>query len=324
MSKFHHLGSSLVKALFRGAWPIIISCVLMAALSAYYAFNHLAMRTSRNDLVSSDQRLIRLSEKIDRQFGSRDNMVVVVENTDLNRSVKFAEALATELRQYPRQFREIFYRVDPAKFKKWAWLYLDQQDLSRLKEKLSEHRREMEAISSNPRLTRFFEVANEEITRALVGHLFTGFLKEEPEKIPDLGLLQATLKQLHLSLTGSNTYTSPLNSIFPGEVTDLSQEGYFLTENDKYLLFLVTTTEDGYTLTAENLKRLRQVVDQVKAGFPGIQVGVTGSGALEADEMTEAMADIELASWLSLGSQMLLMVLFFRSFKRTLVQGAVL
>lgn len=324
MSKFNHFGSSMIKAIFRGAWPIIIFSILMAALSAYYAFNHLAMRTSRNDLVSSDQRLISLSEKIDRQFGSRDNMVVVVENTDPHRTINFAEVLATELRQYPRQFREIFYRVDPEKFKKWGLLYLDQQELSRLKEKLTEHRREMEAIAANPRLTRFFEVVNEEITRALVGHLFTGFLGEEPEKIPDLGLLQATLKQLHLSLTGSNTYSSPLNSIFPGEAADLSQEGYFLTENDKYLLFLVTSTEDGYTVTAEDLKLLRQVVDRVKTGFPGIQVGVTGPGALEADEMTEAMGDVELASWLSLVSQMLLMVLFFRSLKRTLVQGAVL
>lgn len=40
--------------------------------------------------------------------------------------------------------------------------------------------------------------------------------------------------------------------------------------------------------------------------------------------MSEAMTDVGLASWLSLAGQMLLMILFFRSLKRTLVQGVVL
>ena len=107
-------------------------------------------------------------------------------------------------------------------------------------------------------------------------------------------------------------------------MSDLSQAGYFFTENDKYLLLLVTTRQGDYTATAEDVKLLRQVLDRVKARFPGIQAGVTGPGALEADEMSEAMADVGLASTVSLVGQMLLMILFFRSLKRTLVQGAVL
>ena len=169
-------------------------------------------------------------------------------------------------------------------------------------------------------------MVNEEITLAMVGHLFTGFLQEEQrkEKIPDLGLLQANLKQLEISLNGGEAFTSPLKSLTPGEESDLRQSGYFLTENDRYLLLLVTTRQVDYTAIAEDLKLLRQVIDRVKARFPGIQAGVTGPGALEADEMSEAMADIELASSVSLIGQMLLIILFFRSLKRTLVQGAVL
>lgn len=326
MSRFHHLGSSLVKALFRSAWPVIVFSLLMTAISVYYALNHLSMRTSRGDLVGTDLRIMRLSEELDRQFGSRDNLAVVVENTDPKHCIQFVETLAAELRQYPQHFRELFYRVDPQKFKHWALLYLQQKQLLEFKDKFSDHQRELRALSSDPRLNRFFQVVNEEITRAMLGHLFTGFLKEdqEKEKIPDLGLLQATLKQMEISLNGSEAYTSPLKSLIPGEITDLSQAGYFLTENDKYLLLLVTTRQEAYSETAEDLKLLRQVLDRVKARFPGIRAGVTGPGALEADEMSEAMADVELASWLSIVGQMLLMILFFRSLRRTLVQGAVL
>jgi hopanoid biosynthesis associated RND transporter like protein HpnN len=327
LSRFQHLGSSLVKALFRSAWPVIVFSLLMTAISVHYALNHLSMQTKRGDLVGTDLRIMQLSVEMDRQFSSLNNhLAVVVENTDPKHCIQFVEALAAELGQYPQHFRELFYRVDPQNLKHWALLYLEPKQLLELKGKLFDHQRELKALSSDPRLIRFFQMVNEEITRAMVGHLFTGFLQEEQEKekIPDLGLLQASLKQLEISLNGGEAFTSPLKSLTPGVMSDLSQAGYFLTENDKYLLLLVTTRQEDYTAIAEDLKLLRQVLDRVKARFPGIQAGVTGPGALEADEMSKAMADIELASLVSLVGQMLLMIFFFRSLKRTLVQGAVL
>ncbi len=326
MSGFHNFGSTLVKVLFRGAWLIILFSLLMTAISVYYAVNHLSMRTSRNDLVGTDLRIMRLSEEMNRQFGSRDNLAVVVQNSDPKHCIQFIEALAAELRQYPQSFQEVFYRVDPEKFKHWALLYLEPKQLLEIKDQFSGHQKELRALAADPRLNRFFQVVNEEFTRTMMGQLFTGFLQEGPEKekIPDLGLLEATLKQMEISLTGGTAFDSPLNSIIPGGVTDLSQAGYFHTDNDKHLLLLVTTRQGNYTETAEDLKLLRQILDRVKARFPGIQAGVTGPGALEADEMSEAMADVGLASWVSIVGQMLLMVLFFRSLKRTLVQGAVL
>jgi len=69
---------------------------------------------------------------------------------------------------------------------------------------------------------------------------------------------------------------------------------------------------------------LRDIVDRVKGDFPGLKAGVTGPLALEADEMGSAMKDITLATWLSLVSQMILLILFFRSLKRALMQAFVL
>jgi hypothetical protein len=322
---FQRIWVFLIATLFRGAWPIIALTMILGALAAYYSYQNLSMKTSRDELISTDQHLIRLSREVDRQFGVLDNLVVVVENTDLSRSIQFAEALAGELRQYPHNFRDIFYRVDPEKFKKWALLYLEQKELVKLKENLWEHRRELEALAADPRLGRFFLVVNEEITRTMIGELFTGFLRPEEEtKIPNLDLLQSTLQQLEFHLTGKDSYTSPLKSIFLGEITEFGQEGYFLTENDQYLLFLVTAEHDGHTVMAQNVQLLREAIARVKARVPGIEAGVTGPGALEADEMTSAMADVELASFLALISQMALLLIFFRSLTRTLVQGFVM
>ncbi|MEW6658692.1 MAG: MMPL family transporter [Thermodesulfobacteriota bacterium] len=316
----------MIRGLQRCAWPIIGVALILAALSVYYTLNHLTFRTSRNDLVASDQKLIARSQQLDKAFGSRDGLMVVAENHHPSHSIAFAEALATELRRYPQEFPELFYRMDPEKFKQWALLYMDPKDLAQLKTNLLDNRQVLERLAARPNLTGYFQAINEAITRSMIGHLFTDFLEEEKaeDKLPDLSFLNASLRQINRQLAGDQTYVSPFKGLFPGELADLSQEGYLFTANDKYLLFLITPEEDGYTTSAHTLALLRQCVARVKARFPHLQAGVTGPTALEADEMAGAMKDVSLATWISLLGQMLLLILFLRSLKRPLVESLIL
>lgn len=309
----------------RFAWPIIIVSLLATGLSVYYSLTRLRFSTSRTELVASDLHLIRLTQELEREFGERDQFVVVVENHSKERAIAFAEALAARLRQHPHRFPELFYRVDPEAFRQWALQYLNLGDLEQLRAKLTDHRQVLEAIAAEPTLIRFFQVVNQEITRAMISEVFTSFLEDkEEEPIPDLALFNATLRELERSLSGEGGYRSPLKTLLPGDLGDLSQEGYFFTENHKYLLFLVTTRQDGFTNIHDDLLLLREEVAAVRAQFPGVVAGVTGPAALSADEMAGAFADINLASWLSLFLQVAIMVIFFRSLKRPLVQGIVL
>ncbi len=309
----------------RCAWPLLAVAVVLAVASVYYTVTNLTIRTSRNDLVASNQRLIQQSEKMDRAFGGRDGMVVVVENGHPKRAVKFANDLATELRRYPEHFPEIFYHIDPERLKRSALLYLDPQDLDKIKNHLLEQQNLLSGLAADPRLTTFYRLVNDRIARAMIGELFTGFLadKEKPE-LPDLSLLNTSLRGLSASLEGHQPQDPLFTSFFPKELSDLEGAGYFFTENDKFLLFLVTPKGDGYASRSKDLALLRQVVDQVKARYPGLEAGVTGPDALEADEMSSSMKDVTLATWLSLAGQLGLLILFLRSLRRTLVEGLVL
>jgi hypothetical protein len=315
-----------MQGLRRLSWPLVAVALLTAVGGVGYALKNLRISTSRSDLVASDQRFMALSNKMDRAFGGRDGLVVVVEAPTRRRAVDFADALALELKRYPQAFPELFYRQDPERFKPWALLYLDPPDLSMLKDRLLEQRRVLTALAADPTLTRFYQSINEEITRALISHLFTEFLEEKPveEKLPDLGFLNASLAELKRQLQGEGPYASPFQTFLPKVFGDLTTEGYFFTENDRYLLFLVTPGPDGYGETTEYLNLLRQAVARVKERFPGVEAGVTGPDALQADEMSEALRDVTLATWLSLAGQMLLLILFLRSLKRPLMEGLVL
>jgi uncharacterized protein len=316
---------SLIQGMRQCAWPTIAVALVLTVVSVYYTLTHLAIRTSRNDLVASSQRLITLSDKMEKDFGLRDGLVVVVEGASRSRSVEFADALAAELRQYPQEFADLFYRIDPERFKPWALLYLETPDLLKLKAHLLDNQGVMAGLAAEPTLSRFYGLVNEEITRALIGNLFTGFLEEEgKEKLPDLALLNASLRQLCRQLKGGQDYESPFATFFPKGMGELTSEGYFFTDNEKYLLFLITPQQDGFATKEEQLKVLRQVLAGVKSRFPDVSAGVTGPDALEADEMASALKDVTLATWLSILTQMVLLIIFLRSLRRTLVEGAVL
>ena len=307
------------------AWPIIVVSVLLAGLAVFYTFHGLTIRTSRNDLVAGDRRLLQLTHQMDRAFGGRDGLVVVVENGHPEVTTKFADALAAELRRYPDRFPELFYRLDPKSFTRWALLYLDTHDLIKLKDNLAGQKNLLSGLAADPGLMTFYKLVNEQMTRAMIGNLFTGFLTEDKgQEQPDLDLLNASLKELRLSLEGNHPYVSPLNALYPKELGDLSQEGYFFTENNKFLMFLVTPQPDGFHTIHGDVELLRDAVARVKGRFPGIQAGVTGPDALQSDEMSSAMKDVTLATWLSLLSQMVLLIVFLRSLKRTLVEGMAL
>ncbi len=307
------------------AWPLLALAVVLAGLSVYYTFTHLAIRTSRNDLVASNQRLMKQTEKMDKAFGGRDGMVVVVENGHPQRAIKFANELAAKLKRYPNYFPELFYHINPERFKSSALLYLDTKDLNDIKDSLLGEQNLLSGLAANPRLTTFYRLVNDQIAQSMIGHVFTGFLTEKPkQELPDLSLLNASLGGLSDRLGGKKAQSSLFSSFFPKELGDLEGAGYFFTENDKFLLFLVTPKGKGYASRSKDLALLRTVVDQVKTDFPGLQVGVTGPDALEADEMSSSMKDVTLATWLSLLGQMGLLILFFRSLRRTLVEGLVL
>jgi hopanoid biosynthesis associated RND transporter like protein HpnN len=315
-----------MQALRYCAWPIIVISVLVAVASVYYTYTRLKIDTSRNALVASDKHLIKISEGMTRDFGGRDGLVVVAENGHPARTVNFADALAAELRHYPDRFTDLFYRLDPETLKPWALLYLDYQGLAKIRNNLVDQRALLARLAADPRLTTFYQGINEQMAKVMIGHVFTGFLDEKPagDALPDVTLLNASLKQLLLSLEGAKTSASPFEAFFPQELADMSQQGYFFTDNDKFLLFLVTPRSGDYATRNEDVALLRGVIHRVAAQYPGLQVGVTGPDALESDEMASSLSDISLATWLSLAGQMLLLILFFRSMRRTLVEGVTL
>lgn len=305
---------------------IVASAIGLAVLSITYTVGNLQFWTSQRALLSREDRLVRLSETAD-QFSDFDTFVVAIEGHDKRRSLEFLKILTPKLEADRRHYLEVFSRVDPEQFKPWALLYLKRQDLLLLRDNIQEHGEFIRKFVQSPGLCTFFEQVNNEMAERMVGELFTGFLDvggRQDRKPMDLQFLIRTLGEMKGYLKGTAAFASPWNSFFAqGDWGDEGEEGYFWTENKRYLLLFVTPAEaaEGFSPGQASLAQLRQTINAVRTtGFPDINVGVTGQKALDEDEMGAAMRDMSVATLLSLAGLAVLLVVFWHGIRRPLIE----
>ncbi len=312
------------------AYPLVTLALalILALVSVGYTFLHLEFQTSRKDLVSSDERIVRLGEEA-RRFHDMDSFVVAVENRDADRAVEFIRALASRLESDTRNYAQVDYRIDPDDFRSWALWFLGTPELGNLVQSIEERADMMARLIDSPSLPGLLREVNREITVGMVGELFTGFLDEDTEKDQgnrgrdeDISFLIELFGEMSRRLEGENVPVRPWNAFF--QVEELNEdglEGYFRTPGgDYFLVFVTPTLVSGFTKAQHALTALRDDIGLVRKDFPDIRAGVTGQEALNMDEMSVAVNDMTTATLVSLAGLGILLIAFWRSVRRPMLE----
>jgi len=308
---------------------ILVVAGAVAFASIIFTAAKLEMVTDQLELISLDHPLIRLSNMLDPfRMGGTSSFTVVIQAPVPHKAVSFIKQLSSRIKEDKGHFQDVIFRIDPDSFRPWQLLYLEKQDLLDLQEKVDQHYQLVQGFSETPELLGFLKLVNHEMSSRMVGELYTGFLdKKETDdktnKAPfDLSFLIATLEGMQSYLHDAPSFRSPWSSLFVNAGYDPELAGYFWEADKRYLLAFVVpnSTESGFLGTRESLVRLRELIQNTKASFPDIQAGVTGQEALKIDEVNTVSKDMAVAMWLSLVGVFILMVVFFRGFRRPCLQ----
>ena len=293
----------------------------MALASVVFTVAKLEMVTDQLEMIAIDHPLIRLSNMLDPfRMGGTSSLTVVIQAPEPDQAVHFIKQLSSRIKEDQGHFKDVIVRIDPDSFRSWQLLYMEKQDLLDLQKKIDQHYQLIQGFSEIPDLLAFLKLVNGEMSSRMVGELFTGFLdnKEIDEKTGnkkpfDLSFLIATLEGMQSYLHDAPSFKSPWSSLFADAGYDPELAGYFWEADKRYLLAFVVpnSTESGFLGTRGALVRLRKLIQDTKASFPGIQAGVTGLEALRIDEVSTVSEDMALAMWLSLAGVFILMVLFW-------------
>jgi hopanoid biosynthesis associated RND transporter like protein HpnN len=305
-------------------WITLISALLLTLLSVYVTVQRLSFTSTRSALAPLKGRLAQLQEEYRQAFGDRDRAIIVIQSDDQDRAKRFAAALARRLRAQVPGVEEVLERFDLKALEDHFLLYLSPQELVDLKGKLQEHRALLEELSAEPGLNRLFHLIQREISKALVGHLFTGFLEEsdgEEQRPVDLAPLVVLLEQLKAWTEGPRVYASPWSRFFTDIDENDDRDGYLWSEDKRFLFVLATVKGDAESFIRfqRPIEGIRKEIRTLQQQYPGIKAGVTGDPALEYDEVNAAQRDSGLATVISLVGVALLVVVVFRGILRPLM-----
>jgi hopanoid biosynthesis associated RND transporter like protein HpnN len=319
-------GGALLARMVRAATarPVltIALSLALAAVGALYTAKALTFQTSAVQLLPPDRLYVQRFQQALQEFGELNDIVVVVQAPSLPRAQDYADRLAADIRALPGAGR-VAHRIDPDLFKGQALLYLSTERLAELRDKIVEHRAFIQAYAANPSLDQLFAGLSEEIARRIaLGFIDLGIGGDAAPRF-DPGFVQTLLDVIGEGLDGEPA-ASPWARVLTAAGDDRS--GYFLS-GDKTLLFIfVEPRRDAASFTDNEqfLDAIRRAIGALRAGYPDVAAGVTGTPALSNDEMVTAFHDSTWAGAVAFALTLALLLAVFRRVVEPLVLLAVL
>ncbi|HZO84830.1 MAG TPA: MMPL family transporter [Verrucomicrobiae bacterium] len=267
--------------------------IVLAVLCVFYTVYNLEFLTSRNVLVGAEKEYHRIYLEFKKEFPVQDELVVVVESTDIERNRQFVERLGARLQTETNLFAGVFFKGDLQAMGSKALLFLPEDALADLAKTLHEYLPVLQEFAKANNLVSLFDLVNTQFRTAV-----RRSDEENQALVNALPALERILKQAVDSLDRVGRPPSPgVTALFEGGLE--AERQMYITFGDGRI-FLLTAQAAAESLNADAVKRIRTLMDQVQLEVPGVNVGLTGEPVLELDEMAQSEKDSMLATIVSL------------------------
>ena len=286
----------------RLAWLVVALSALSSVAAGYYLAANFRIITSNENMLSSDLPFRKNAAAISKAFPKlSDNIVIVIDGQTPDLADDAAAALKAKLRERPNLFGDVYDPEGGDFFRKNGFLYLDTKDLYEHSDRLAQAQPFLGALWRDPSLVGLFAMFDLAIDEALKDK---GARPIEMAKalnaVADVVVAQAAGKFRHFSwqelMSGKNNGDAARNRRLI--VIQPTLDFHSLRPADKAMAALRGLARD-LKLTPEN----------------GVTLRLTGSAAMEHEELKSVEDGMGLAGVLSLVLVIGLLVIGLRSFR---------
>ncbi len=309
----------LVSVVCRYPLSVLLLSLALAGGSLWAAATRLQYKTQRNDLVSPDKEHQQRWREYLAEFGDDDDIVVVVKGTDRPRMEKALEALAARVQARPELFDRLFYKVDLRSLRRRALLFLSTEEIQSIQHHLNDMGQLLKYGAISWKLLTLSSLLQEAVQRTSKMNPRAPLTAGDEEFLTQLGNITRNAKDV---IVDPGKYKTPWGSLMsrpPQQKDLLAEPQYFFSEppagSSEILAFLLVRPikeKDSFTYALKSVTAIRNIVDQTRPEYPGVEFGVTGLPVLETDEMTAADRDTRMASWLAIAGVSVLFLLVYR------------
>jgi len=276
--------SFLARAIARTPGRVVLLCLVLVGLAGAFAWSRLRIETDRAALIGDQHRYNQVFRELRTEFGDLDAMIVLVggEHDDARAA---AANLAETLARDPERFPRVFWRVPPGALGGKGLLFVDPPALEEIAGRLEGGRGAITSLRKGGLGAFYGELARQ------VQALGRGELSQDAEPT----FLPSFLDQLEGALEGRLSGKPPWEAWIPAGAV-AGRDGHTWTEDGR-LVVLVQPPPGGGEAA---VKSLRDVLEEVGAAHPKVELALTGEPVLEADELITFRADATRATLLSL------------------------
>ncbi|NOQ36506.1 MAG: MMPL family transporter [Methylococcaceae bacterium] len=267
--------------ILRYPWLLILFTFLICGASLHYTMNNLGVNTNTAEMLSQDLPFQKNRKRVEAEFPQDANAIImVVEARTPEETSLAANSLAQQLQLQPEFFESVYIPTENDFFKQQALLYLDEDELAELAQKLTEAQPFIGHLAQNYHLQGLFSI----ITQAL---------KQEDNDLPmDLNpLLKAINQSFEEQLKGNNYHLS---------WQDLLAAKRLNTDTKRTIVMVKPKLNYDEILPAEHaLTVARKTVRQMLAQNSSLNIRMTGEVALEHEELESVTEGAAIAGIVS-------------------------
>jgi len=281
--------------------------VVLFIFSIAYTVQNLEFKTNRKDMVGDDQVYHHNYQEYKQEFQAEDELVAIVESHDLEKNRQFVERLGARLLQETNLFTDVIYNNDVKMLGNKALLFFPEANLEELRDTLRNYRPFLEQFSQATNLHSLFRLFNRQFRTAKRDDGV-----ENRSLVNAIPAIDRIVRQAADSLQRPGLPPAPgLTALF--DAGKKAEKQIYITFADGRI-FLVTTRAKTESLNKAAVRRLGELVEQVRTEVPGVNAAITGEPVLEYDEMQQSRRDTTVATLVSL---LLVALIFIYGYQET-------
>ncbi len=311
--------------LYRFPVQVLLASVLLAVVCGYWTATRIGYQSNPNDLLTPDARYHKNFLNYLKEFRDEEDFIIVVTGPEFARNRDCVEWIAGRIKADPELARNLFYKIDFAPLEDRSLLFVDEKELDKIDSQLEQFSKVMRKSGWQLDLNTMLDTAQ--------AQLDPDYMDEEGNWDKMQPFLQDFINNLNLladRLEGKQKgieVQSFGNLIEEGsQVAELEQkkaEHEYLSFNKGRIMLVTVVPErhsnnNDYFPNAATIKQLRGIIEQARAEFPALQIGLTGEPVLGQDEMEASTKDCAQSTVVTLVLISLLFFFAYREFWRPL------
>jgi hopanoid biosynthesis associated RND transporter like protein HpnN len=292
----------LVGFSIRHAIALVLIVTFVSVLMLRYTVAHISINTDTQTMLDPNLPFRKASEQFAKAFPNLSGeVVVIVESAHAGDAEDAAAQLATDLRQHSNIVQSVYQPGAGEYFDTHGLLYLSSNELWDLDERLADAEPMLGAMARDPSLRGLLDTMSKAFTDSDGGH--EQLLTKMFDRVS--GVLE---KQLE----GKPEAVHWRDELFPPEAKKVAANG---KPKPQRAFLLARPRLDYSSLEPADaaLNLIHSLIDKLQASNPALRVRVTGSVAMDSEELVTVSRDAKLTTSLSFGLVCLLLIWGLRS-----------